>query len=82
MFTLIALGTGAAYVYSIAGTLAPNLFPAALRMADGAVPVYFEAAAVITVLVLLGQVLELRARKKTSEPFVRCSTSRRRRRCA
>ena len=66
MFTLIALGTGAAWLYSMAGTLAPGLFPAALRGADGAVPIYFEAAAVITVLVLLGQVLELRARERTS----------------
>ncbi|MEO8298613.1 MAG: copper-translocating P-type ATPase [Burkholderiales bacterium] len=66
MFTLIALGTGAAWLYSLAGTLAPGLFPAPLRTHDGAVPVYFEAAAVITVLVLLGQVLELRARDKTS----------------
>jgi Cu+-exporting ATPase len=66
MFTLIALGTGAAWLYSIVGTLAPQLFPAALRGVDGAVAVYFEAAAVITVLVLLGQVLELRAREKTS----------------
>jgi Cu+-exporting ATPase len=66
MFTLIALGTGAAWLYSIAGTLAPSLFPGALRGEDGAVAVYFEAAAVITVLVLLGQVLELRAREKTS----------------
>ncbi|HEU5296268.1 MAG TPA: copper-translocating P-type ATPase [Burkholderiaceae bacterium] len=66
MFTLIALGTGAAWLYSIAGTLAPGLFPAALRGDGGAVAVYFEAAAVITVLVLLGQVLELRAREKTS----------------
>jgi Cu+-exporting ATPase len=66
MFSLIALGTGAAWLYSIVGTLAPGLFPAALRMADGAVAVYFEAAAVITALVLLGQVLELRAREKTS----------------
>jgi len=66
MFTLIALGTGAAWVYSIVGTLAPSLFPHALRGEDGAVAVYFEAAAVITVLVLLGQVLELRAREKTS----------------
>src|SRR5437868_8372118 len=66
MFTLIALGTGAAWAYSIAGTLAPGLFPPALRGEGGAVPVYFEAAAVITVLVLLGQVLELRAREKTS----------------
>jgi Cu+-exporting ATPase len=66
MFSLIALGTGAAWLYSMVGTLAPQLFPADLRLADGAVPVYFEAAAVITVLVLLGQVLELRAREKTS----------------
>jgi Cu+-exporting ATPase len=66
MFTLIALGTGAAWAYSIAGTLAPSLFPDMLRGEDGAVAVYFEAAAVITVLVLLGQVLELRAREKTS----------------
>ena len=66
MFTLIALGTGAAWVYSIVGTFIPQLFPAAFRTADGAVPIYFEAAAVITVLVLLGQVLELRAREKTS----------------
>jgi Cu+-exporting ATPase len=66
MFSLIALGTGAAWLYSIVGTLAPALFPGQFRMNDGAVPVYFEAAAVITVLVLLGQVLELRAREKTS----------------
>jgi len=66
MFTLIALGTGAAWLYSIVGTVAPQLFPVNLRMADGAVAIYFEAAAVITVLVLLGQVLELRAREKTS----------------
>jgi Cu+-exporting ATPase len=57
MFSLIALGTGAAWLYSIVGTLAPQLFPAKLRLADGAVAIYFEAAAVITVLVLLGQVL-------------------------
>lgn len=66
MFSLIALGTGAAWLYSIVGTAAPQLFPATLRLADGAVAIYFEAAAVITVLVLLGQVLELRAREKTS----------------
>jgi Cu+-exporting ATPase len=66
MFSLIALGTGAAWLYSIVATLAPSLFPAALRTEGGAVAVYFEAAAVITVLVLLGQVLELRAREKTS----------------
>jgi Cu+-exporting ATPase len=66
MFTLIALGTGVAFVYSVVATLAPSLFPAEFRGADGAVAVYFEAAAVITVLVLLGQVLELRARERTS----------------
>jgi Cu+-exporting ATPase len=66
MFTLIALGTGAAWLYSMAGTLLPGLFPAELRNHEGAVAIYFEAAAVITVLVLLGQVLELRAREKTS----------------
>ena len=66
MFSLIALGTGAAWVYSIVGTVAPQLFPGELRLDDGAVQIYFEAAAVITVLVLLGQVLELRAREKTS----------------
>ncbi|MCL2385442.1 MAG: copper-translocating P-type ATPase, partial [Alphaproteobacteria bacterium] len=66
MFTLIALGTGVAWTYSVVATLLPNLFPPAFRGPDGAVAVYFEAAAVITVLVLLGQVLELRAREKTS----------------
>jgi P-type Cu+ transporter len=66
MFTLIAMGTGVAYVYSLIGTVAPNIFPATFRGHDGAVAVYFEAAAVITVLVLLGQVLELRAREATS----------------
>jgi Cu+-exporting ATPase len=66
MFTLIALGTLTAYGYSVVATLAPGLFPAAFRDAHGAVPVYFEAAAVITTLVLLGQVLELRARSQTS----------------
>jgi Cu+-exporting ATPase len=66
MFTLIALGTGASWIFSIVGTVAPELFPAAFRGMDGAVAVYFEAAAVITVLVLLGQVLELRAHDKTS----------------
>jgi Cu+-exporting ATPase len=65
MFTLIALGTGTAYVYSVAATFFPDLFPAGFRMMGGAVPVYYEAAAVITVLVLLGQVLELRARDQT-----------------
>ena len=66
MFTLIAMGTGVAWIYSILGTLLPDLFPAAMRGEDGAVSVYFEAAAVITVLVLLGQVLELKAREETS----------------
>jgi Cu+-exporting ATPase len=66
MFTLIALGTGTAYVYSVVGTVAPGLFPASFRTHGGEVGLYFEAAAVITVLVLLGQVLELRARSQTS----------------
>ena len=66
MFTLIAMGTGVAYVYSLIGTVAPQMFPPAFRGHEGAVAVYFEAAAVITVLVLLGQVLELRARDATS----------------
>ena len=65
MFSLIALGTGAAYLYSVVATLAPSLFPSGFRGMDGTVAVYFEAAAVITVLVLLGQVLELRARDQT-----------------
>jgi Cu+-exporting ATPase len=65
MFTLIALGTGAAYFYSLAATFAPGLFPAGFRMIGGTVAVYYEAAAVITVLVLLGQVLELKARDQT-----------------
>ena len=66
MFTLIAIGTGVAYLYSLIGTLAPGGFPPAFRGHGGAVAVYFESAAVITVLVLLGQVLELRAREATS----------------
>jgi Cu+-exporting ATPase len=66
MFTLIAMGTGVAWLYSVVATLAPRLFPPAFHDMHGAVPVYFEAAAVITVLVLLGQVLELRARQRTS----------------
>jgi len=66
MFTLIAMGTGVSWVYSIIATLAPDIFPVAFRQMGGAVSVYFEAAAVITVLVLLGQVLELRARDQTS----------------
>jgi Cu+-exporting ATPase len=65
MFTLIGLGTGAAYLDSIAATFFPQIFPVSMRGTDGA-PVYFEAAAVITTLVLLGQVLELRARQRTS----------------
>src|SRR5271169_871319 len=66
MFTLIALGTGVAYLYSLVAALAPGIFPASFRDADGQVPLYFEAAAVIVTLVLLGQVLELRARSQTS----------------
>lgn len=66
MFTLIAMGIGVAYAYSVVATLAPGIFPAAFRMMDGTVAIYFEAAAVITILVLLGQVLELRARERTS----------------
>jgi P-type Cu+ transporter len=66
MFTLIALGTGAAYSFSVVATLAPGLFPESLRSRGGQVEVYFEAAAVIITLVLLGQVLELRARGQTS----------------
>ncbi len=65
MFTLIAMGTGVAWLYSVVAIFAPSLFPAAFRAADNSVPIYFEAAAVITVLVLLGQVLELRAREQT-----------------
>ena len=65
MFSLIALGVGAAYAYSLVATLAPGLFPDGLRQEGGTIPVYYEAAAVITVLVLLGQVLELRAREQT-----------------
>ena len=66
MFTLIALGTGTAYLYSVVATVAPGLFPESFRTHGGEVGLYFEAAAVITVLVLLGQVLELRARSQTS----------------
>jgi Cu+-exporting ATPase len=65
MFTLIGMGTGVAYVYSVAATLAPNLFPVSLRGMNGYPDVYFEAAAAITTLVLLGQVMELRARSRT-----------------
>ena len=66
MFTLIALGVGVAWIYSMAGLLMPDLFPPSIRMADGMVPLYFEAAAVIVALVLLGQVMELKARSRTS----------------
>jgi Cu+-exporting ATPase len=66
MFTLIALGTGTAYVYSVVAVLSPGIFPESFRGPGGEVPVYFEASAVITTLVLLGQVLELRARAQTS----------------
>ncbi|HET8726042.1 MAG TPA: heavy metal translocating P-type ATPase [Alphaproteobacteria bacterium] len=66
MFSLIAMGTGVAWLYSVVATVVPGVFPAAFRGPDGAVAVYFEAAAVITVLVLLGQVLELKAREQTS----------------
>lgn len=65
MFTLIALGTGVAYLFSLVGTFLPSVFPDSLRVHGGMVPLYYEAAAVITALVLLGQVLELRARNKT-----------------
>ncbi|CDZ39575.1 copper-translocating P-type ATPase [Neorhizobium galegae] len=65
MFTLIAMGTGVAWIYSVVGTVLPGAFPETLRSAEGTVAIYFEAAAVITVLVLLGQVLELRAREQT-----------------
>jgi P-type Cu+ transporter len=66
MFTLIGLGTGAAYFYSVVAVVLPQIFPPSIRLENGIVPVYFEAAAVITTLVLLGQVLELRARQQTS----------------
>ncbi|MEK6773966.1 MAG: HAD-IC family P-type ATPase [Bdellovibrionota bacterium] len=65
MFTLIALGTGVAYIFSLAGTFFPSLFPESIRVHGGMVPLYYEAAAVITALVLLGQVLELKARSQT-----------------
>src|SRR6202011_3655583 len=67
MFTLIAMGVGAAYGYSLVATIFPGVFPASFRDMSGAVPVYFEAAAAITTLVLLGQVLELRARSRTGQ---------------
>ena len=66
MFTLITMGTGAAYLYSVLATVLPQIFPQSFRLSSGEVPVYFESAATITTLVLLGQVLELRARSRTS----------------
>jgi cation transport ATPase len=76
MFTLIALGTGVAYAYSLVAALMPGLFPPSFRTPEGEVPVYFEPAAVIVTLVLLGQVLELRARttsrSKRSSPETAC----------
>ena len=79
MFTLIAMGTGVAYVYSVIGTIAPDIFPATFRGHGGAVAVYFEAAAVITVLVLLGQVARTaRARSRPLARSRRCSNWRRR----
>jgi Cu+-exporting ATPase len=66
MFTLIALGVGVAWSYSVLGTFLPDIFPASLRREDGTLPIYFEAAAMITVLVLMGQVLELKARSRTN----------------
>jgi Cu+-exporting ATPase len=66
MFTLISLGIGVAWLYSVTGTFLPEIFPAVLRREDGTLPIYFEAAATITVLVLLGQVLELKARSRTN----------------
>ena len=76
MFTLIGLGTGAAYLDSLAATLFPQIFPMSFRDMDGAAPVYFEAAAVITTLVLLGQVLELRARQQNFRRHSRAAESR------
>src|SRR5690606_27550977 len=67
MFTLIAMGTGVAWLYSVVALFVPQMFPSAFQSHDGSVAVYFEAAAVIIVLVLLGQVLELRARERTSD---------------
>jgi Cu+-exporting ATPase len=80
MFTLIAMGTGVAWIYSMVATLAPGMFPRRFRDGTAHVAVYFEAAAVITVLVLLGQVLELRARERPAARSARCSTSRPRQR--
>jgi len=80
MFTLIALGTGVAFLYSVVAVFAPGLFPAAFREPHGGVALYFEAAAVITVLVLLGQVLELRARARPRARSAHCSISHQRKR--
>ena len=77
MFTLISLGTGVAYVYSVVAILLPDLFPASFRSATGQVDLYFEAAAVIVTLVLAGQVMELRARSKTGEAIKALSLSSR-----
>lgn len=74
MFTLIALGTGVAWLFSVVATVAPGIFPDSFRTMDDSVPVYFEAAAVITTLVLLGQVLELRAVSERPVRSGRCST--------
>jgi Cu+-exporting ATPase len=70
MFTLIALGVGVAWTYSVVAMLLPGIFPPAMRSMMGTVPVYFEAAAVIMALVLLGQVMELRARSQTSAAII------------
>ncbi len=78
MFTLIALGVGAAFLYSVAATVAPGAFPEGFRTLAGAVEPYFDTAAVVTVLVLLGQVLELRARRRPLAPFAACSARLRR----
>ena len=77
MFTLTTLGIGVAFLYSVAATLAPGLFPPAFHSSDGMVAVYFEAAAVITTLVILGQLLELKARGRTSGQFGSCCSCRR-----
>ena len=81
MFTLIAIGSGAAYLYSAVAVIAPGVFPATFRDMSGGLGLYFEAAAVIVVLVLLGQVLELRARSKTGSAIRLCWGLRRRRLC-
>ena len=75
MFTLIAMGTGTAYLFSVIATLAPGIFPASFLGHGGRPEVYFESAAIIVTLVLLGQVLELRARRQPAPPSRRCSTS-------